>query len=144
MTQTAELRGSCETCRADYTPGWHTEDDGIPEHPPRVVPCPNKAAAKLVRQARQMETERKDAAKEAAKRIVSDAAHSFAEFSANQLRDRIQAAQIVSPGAMGQAFTWAKNQNLIEWTGRMVPSNDPDTHGHRIFVWRSLIHRRAA
>jgi hypothetical protein len=136
----SKLRYCCDECRIE-SPGWHWIDDGNPEHQPRMVPCPEKQRAEQAAKVAELAAEQKTAATEAARRIVSDAAHRLIEFSANNLRDEIRAAQIVSSGSMGRAFTWAKDQGLIEWTGRMVPSTDPGTNAHRIFQWRSLVYR---
>ena len=70
-----------------------------------------------------------------------------AEFDCNQLRDVLPD---LGPGFLGAAINSLRTAGVIEHTGRMVPSTQANTHGHRISVWqltdkgRQIATRRAA
>jgi hypothetical protein len=121
---------TCPECR--YDGGLHYTDDLIP----KSFRCPNYLAADLHEQAQQLTEEAHTQAKEAARRIVADAAATRHLFSANDIRDELDAAQIPGP-VVGGAFTWAKNQGLIVKTDRRVMSNEASTR-HEIPVWRRV------
>lgn len=128
----------CDECR--YDGGWHYIDEG-PERQPRRVRCNNYLAADLLEQAQKLTEEARAQAKEAARRIVADAAETRYLFSANDLRKELDAAQV--PGSVvGGAFTWAKEQGLITKTEQRVMSDQESTR-HGIDVWRSLRYRGA-
>jgi hypothetical protein len=55
------------------------------------------------------------------------------EFNCNQLRDVLPD---LGPGFLGAAINSLRTAGVIEHTGRMVPSTQANTHGHRISVWR--------
>lgn len=56
-----------------------------------------------------------------------------AEFSCNDLR---QTLPEMGHGFLGAAINSLRTGGIIEHTGRMVPSTQARTHGHRISVWR--------
>jgi hypothetical protein len=125
-----KLPRTCPTCRLDG--GWHYDDEGNARR------CGNWLAAELHDEAVKLTEEGREQAREAARRIVSDAAHGLPEFSANNCRLALDAAQV--PGSVvGGAFRWAFNQGLIKKTGRKVMS-DEDTTRHEIDVWQSLVY----
>ena len=55
------------------------------------------------------------------------------EFSCNDLRDVLPE---LGHGFLGAAINALRTVGIIEHTGRMVPSTQANTHGHRIAVWR--------
>ncbi|MEU9444611.1 hypothetical protein AB0D42_27770 [Streptomyces sp. NPDC048304] len=55
------------------------------------------------------------------------------EFSCNDLRDVLPE---LGHGFLGAAINALRTAGIIEHTGRMVPSTQINTHGHRIAVWR--------
>jgi hypothetical protein len=55
------------------------------------------------------------------------------EFSCNHLRDVLPE---LGHGFLGAAINALRTGGIIEHTGRMVPSTQARTHGHRISVWR--------
>ncbi|MEV6547929.1 hypothetical protein AB0M57_04370 [Streptomyces sp. NPDC051597] len=55
------------------------------------------------------------------------------EFSCNDLRDILPE---LGHGFLGAAINALRNADVIEHTDRMVPSTQPNTHAHRIAVWR--------
>lgn len=42
----------------------------------------------------------------------------------------------LAAGYLGAAINSLRTAGIIEHTGRMVPSTNPTTHGHRIAIWR--------
>lgn len=56
-----------------------------------------------------------------------------AEWSCNGLRDLLPP---LAAGYLGAAINSLRTAGIIEHTGRMVPSTNPTTHGHRIAIWR--------
>jgi hypothetical protein len=71
-----------------------------------------------------------------------------AEFNCNQLRDVLPD---LGPGFLGAAINSLRTAGIIAHTGRMVPSTQANTHGHRISCWtltdkgrRIAAQRRAA
>ncbi|MFG3585051.1 hypothetical protein [Streptomyces sp. NPDC047990] len=55
------------------------------------------------------------------------------EWSCNDLRDVLPE---LGHGFLGAAINSLRTGGIIEHTGRMVPSTQVNTHGHRISVWR--------
>jgi hypothetical protein len=55
------------------------------------------------------------------------------EWSCNDLRDVLPE---LGQGFLGAAINSLRTGGIIEHTGRMVPSTQASTHGHRIAVWR--------
>jgi hypothetical protein len=55
------------------------------------------------------------------------------EFNCNQLREVLPD---LGPGFLGAAINSLRTAGVIEHTGRMVPSTQANTHGHRISCWR--------
>jgi hypothetical protein len=55
------------------------------------------------------------------------------EWSCNDLRDVLPE---LGQGFLGAAINSLRTGGIIEHTGRMVPSTQVNTHGHRISVWR--------
>jgi hypothetical protein len=125
---------TCATCRLDG--GWHYDDEG------RATRCPNYSAAALQAEAQKLTAVQADARTEALRRIITDAAQRLPVLSANSIQDELEAAQVDGGGAVGAAFTWAARKGYIEATGRLIPSTRKATNGHRIFEYRSLVHRR--
>lgn len=83
-------------------------------------------------------------ARAAADRIIDQAAAAGTPFSANDLRERFELAQI--SGALRGArirHAW-KNRHVIEPVSEVV-STDPGTNGKRIFMYRgtALAYTRA-
>jgi hypothetical protein len=54
------------------------------------------------------------------------------QFSCNDLRDVLPE---LGHGFLGAAINALRTAGIIEHTGRMVPSTQANTHGHRIAVW---------
>ncbi|MFI9598868.1 hypothetical protein ACIHCX_03135 [Streptomyces sp. NPDC052043] len=54
------------------------------------------------------------------------------EFSCNDLRDVLPE---LGHGFLGAAINSLRTAGIIAHTGRMVPSTQANTHGHRIAVW---------
>lgn len=121
---------TCPECVHDG--GFHYTDDLVP----KAYRCPNYLAATFHEQAQQLTAEAHKQATEAARRIVADAAATRHEFSANDIRTELDAAQIPGP-VVGGAFRWAKEQGLIVKADRRVMSNEPSTR-HPIDVWRAV------
>lgn len=123
---------TCEECK--YDGGWHLDD---PDNPRR---CPNYLAEE--RRLHEAELALKEATDrdEAAWLIVQEAAKRFPEFSTNQIREEIDAAQIDDQSTMGRAFTRAQREALIVATGRREPSVKKGTKS-TVNVWRSLDER---
>lgn len=126
---------NCDECR--YDGGKHYNEDGT-----RWWDCPNRVAADAQKRALELTAAAHEKQTEAAKQILKDAAASMVEFSANQIRDRFDHADITDKQVIGAAFNALANAKppVIEGTGRYVQSTDPATR-HRIQVWRSLIYR---
>lgn len=130
----AKPERTCPACRFDG--GWHYDDAG------NATRCANYLAADLAVQALAITEAANHAATEAARLIVEDAARTYFEFSANNVRDDCEAAGIPGP-VVGAAFVWASGKaGLIEGTGRRVMSTDPATR-HKIEIWRSKVWRGA-
>ncbi|HEY6116123.1 MAG TPA: hypothetical protein VI172_09215 [Candidatus Dormibacteraeota bacterium] len=55
-----------------------------------------------------------------------------ADFSCNDLRDVLPE---LGHGFLGAAINALRSGGIIRHTGRMVPSTQVNTHGHRIAVW---------
>lgn len=55
------------------------------------------------------------------------------EWSCNELRDLLPE---IGRGFLGAAINSLRSGGIIEHTDQMVPSTSPDTHAHRIAVWR--------
>jgi hypothetical protein len=55
------------------------------------------------------------------------------EWSCNDLRDVLPE---LGHGFLGAAINSLRTGGIIEHTGRMVPSTQINTHGHRISVWQ--------
>jgi hypothetical protein len=55
------------------------------------------------------------------------------EFSCNDLRDVLPE---LGHGFLGAAINALRTSGVIEHTGRMVPSTQANTHGHRIALWQ--------
>jgi len=55
------------------------------------------------------------------------------EWSCNDLRDVLPE---LGQGFLGAAINSLRTGGIIEHTGRMVPSTQASTHGHRIAVWQ--------
>jgi hypothetical protein len=55
------------------------------------------------------------------------------EFSCNDLRDVLPE---LGHGFLGAAINALRNGGIIQHTGRMVPSTQANTHGHRIALWQ--------
>lgn len=55
------------------------------------------------------------------------------EFSCNNLRDVLPE---LGHGFLGAAINALRVSGVIEHTGRMVPSTQASTHGHRIALWK--------
>ncbi|MEU2514331.1 hypothetical protein [Streptomyces syringium] len=66
--------------------------------------------------------------------LILDHGLSADEFSANDFRDRLPAD--LPHGLLGAAVRGLAASRAITNTGRTVPSTSPDTHGHRIAVYR--------
>ena len=56
-----------------------------------------------------------------------------AEWSCNELRKLLPE---LGPGFLGAAINSLRTAGVIEHTDRSVPSTQPNTHAHRIAVWR--------
>ena len=56
-----------------------------------------------------------------------------AEWSCNELRELLPE---LGPGFLGAAINSLRTAGVIEHTDRSVPSTQPNTHAHRIAVWR--------
>ncbi|MFI1166504.1 hypothetical protein ACH4UM_23610 [Streptomyces sp. NPDC020801] len=56
-----------------------------------------------------------------------------AEWSCNDLREVLPD---LGPGFLGAAINSLRTAGVIEHTGRMIPSTQANTHGHRISCWR--------
>ncbi|MFZ4150465.1 hypothetical protein [Streptomyces pseudogriseolus] len=54
------------------------------------------------------------------------------DFSCNDLRDVLPE---LGHGFLGAAINSLRTAGIIAHTGRMVPSTQANTHGHRIAVW---------
>ncbi|MFI5739115.1 hypothetical protein ACIA9I_12170 [Streptomyces anulatus] len=54
-------------------------------------------------------------------------------FSCNDIREVLPE---LGHGYLGAAINAMRQGGLIEHTGQMVPSTQPNTHGHRISVWQ--------
>lgn len=69
--------------------------------------------------------------------IVEQAVFHFgqrhSEWSCNDLRDVLPE---LGHGFLGAAINSLRTGGIIEHTGRMVPSTQASTHGHRIAVWQ--------
>ncbi|MGW2364954.1 hypothetical protein ACWCZ5_05155 [Streptomyces sp. NPDC001667] len=65
--------------------------------------------------------------------LILDHARVQVEFSANDFRDQLPD---LSHGVLGAAVRGLAASRSITNTGRTVPSTSPDTHGHRIAVYR--------
>ncbi|MFI8206841.1 hypothetical protein [Streptomyces sp. NPDC085937] len=69
------------------------------------------------------------------------------DFSCNDLRDVLPE---LGHGFLGAAINSLRTAGIIAHTGRMVPSTQANTHGHRISVWeltdkgRAIADQRAA
>lgn len=124
------LCGSCED-------GWITDDDGA-----LIERCPCRYATPTGAERRDKAVSRSEKAhpaeRDAARKVVADAAETFETFTANEIRHLMRYAGITHTALIGGAFTWAKNQGLIEDTGGLRESTDEGTHEKRIAVWRSL------
>ncbi len=55
------------------------------------------------------------------------------DFSCNDLRDVLPE---LGHGFLGAAINSLRTGGIIAHTGRMVPSTQANTHGHRISVWQ--------
>lgn len=77
--------------------------------------------------------------KAAADRIIRGLAESMAEFTADDLVERLERENVSThePSALGPVFLRARAAGLIENTGRMIQSRIPRRH-RKITVWRSL------
>jgi hypothetical protein len=135
----SKLRYCCDECRI-VSPGVHWIEPEDPTQQPYPVPCPEKVQAQQAVKVAELTAKQKDAARKEARRIVADTAERLPYFSANDCHDESDAAQIVSQGAMGEAFTWARRKGLIEHTDQRVMSNRGTTR-RTIDVWRSLHER---
>lgn len=134
-------RWTCDVCRL-LSPGWHTIPSADPDIPDEVVRCPTWLASKNATMAQAFAAGETTAAKEAAHRVITDAAHGMSVLNANTVRDRFEDAQVPSALIPG-AFTWAKNQRLIEKMDTRVMSTEKGTR-HEVAQWRSLVYRRAS
>lgn len=123
---------TCAECRLT-SPGWHYTDD----LEPRAYRCPQYTATMQQQAAQALVADAHTEAFKAAKEIIADAAARMVELSANLIRDELEAAQISGP-VVGAAFSASVREGVLEATGRTVPSTDPGTHKHRIYVYRSL------
>ncbi|MEU5424212.1 hypothetical protein AB0H73_01195 [Streptomyces olivoreticuli] len=65
--------------------------------------------------------------------LILNHARVQAEFSANDFRDQLAD---LPHGVLGAAVRGLAASRSIVNTGRTVPSTSPDTHGHRIAVYR--------
>ncbi|MFI1799420.1 hypothetical protein ACH427_19015 [Streptomyces sp. NPDC020379] len=65
--------------------------------------------------------------------LILNHAQVQAEFSANDFRDQLAD---LPHGVLGAAVRGLAASRSITNTGRTVPSTSPDTHGHRIAVYR--------
>ncbi|MEU5417726.1 hypothetical protein [Streptomyces sp. NPDC020667] len=65
--------------------------------------------------------------------LILDHAQGWVEFSANDFRDQLPD---LPHGVLGAAVRGLAASRSITNTGRTVPSTSPDTHGHRIAVYR--------
>ncbi|WP_436319595.1 hypothetical protein [Streptomyces syringium] len=74
--------------------------------------------------------------------LILDHALTVEEFSANDFRDRLPAD--LPHGLLGAAVRGLAASRAITNTGRTVPSTSPDTHGHRIAVYRLTAPRQEA
>ncbi|MEU3355253.1 hypothetical protein [Streptomyces sp. NPDC037389] len=66
--------------------------------------------------------------------LILDHALTVPDFSANDFRERLPAD--LPHGLLGAAVRGLASSRAITNTGRTVPSTSPDTHGHRIAVYR--------
>ncbi|MET9149994.1 hypothetical protein ABZX82_01745 [Streptomyces griseoflavus] len=62
------------------------------------------------------------------------------DFSCNDLRDVLPE---LGHGFLGAAINSLSRGGIIQHTGRMVPSTQANTHGHRIAVWELTAKGRA-
>lgn len=123
---------SCDVCRFDGS--WHYDEDG------KATRCPNWLAEELRTHAAELAVKQASDRDEAAWLIVQEAAKRFREFSVNNIRKEIDAAQIDDQSTMGRAFTRAQQERLIVATGRREPSRKEGTKS-TVNVWRSLDER---
>lgn len=80
---------------------------------------------------------------ELADRIIEQVARANEEFTP----DAVWAAGLPKPEearALGAAMTRAKNLKLIEKTGRVRPTAQPESHRTDVTVWRSLIYGQSS
>lgn len=131
---------SCPECA--LTGSWHFTDD----LEPRAYRCPVYVQAQLVEQAHELTATAHVEALEAAKRIIRDTAERLPIFSANEIRQELEAAQIPGPvvGSAFRALAQCKDP-VIARTDDRVQSNE-DTTRHEIYRWKSLVYgqRRTA
>jgi hypothetical protein len=136
VTAQAKAARVCDDCR--YDGGWHYDEAG------NATRCGNYVSAQLVEQAHELSALAHEQAMRAAKEIITDAARSMPVFSANCIREALDAAQIPGPvvGAAFRALAQQK-QPVIARTDERVQSNETTTR-HEIYKWRSLIIRKRA
>lgn len=82
----------------------------------------------------------KDEWKEVAYNTVCLVAKRYAEFTP----DEIWAAGLPKPEearALGGVMTRARNAGVIEKTGRVRPTTQPESHNTDVTIWRSMIYK---
>lgn len=124
---------TCAQCR--HTGGW-LEDEATGK-PVGRCPCMHRTVTGPAAAA-----DAHPQALGAALRIIEHAAKTLASFSANNILDEIEAAQVPGP-VVGNAFSAAAKKRWIEFHGQYEPSLKPGTHGHPIKRWESRLYRIA-
>lgn len=129
---TAVKHQPCRRCTVEGP--WRFDDDG---HCIGKCSCITTATAQA--EAQRLTADAHTRAFQAAKAIITDAAHGMAELNGNVLREAFEQAQIPSP-IIGAAFSACRRDGVIAETGRFVQSTEASTR-HRIAVWGSLVYR---
>lgn len=123
-------------CRANG--GWVLNDEGKPTRKCECRWDPTMRAIAARESALAGTAEAHPSSMDAAMKLIEDAARAFQEFSANDVRGLMDAAQIPGP-VIGAAFNKARFAGLIAPMGR-TSSSKRNTHGHGISRYRSLIY----
>lgn len=119
--------------------GWHYDsDDGEPYRCPNLRPDASEPFDAGMEAAAMAHPN----AMVAARRIIEDAARSLPELSANTVRAAMDHAD-VNPNVRGTAFAHAIRDGILAPIGR-VPSDQPETHGHGLGMYRSKLYRAAS
>lgn len=97
----------------------------------RTDPTPVQAKDAAMRQVAEA------SAMPAALLVIKDKAKTTAVFSANDVREEMDMAQ-VEGAVVGAAFARARKLGWIE-PDRLVPSTQAETHGKPVMLWSSLL-----